>query len=94
MENGGSLRKTQPTLRLLHKGTVSTPSNGGMVLCGVSCSRQPTSGVDMSDTVTKCNGCGMYRLCREYEGLWLCTDGPAKCWKRRKAVKAKKESER
>jgi len=48
----------------------------------------------MSDTVTKCNGCGMYRLCREYEGLWLCTDGPAKCWKRRKAVKAKKESER
>lgn len=47
----------------------------------------------MTDTLTKCNGCGMYRLCREYEGLWLCIDGPGKCYRRRRTVKAKKREE-
>ena len=43
----------------------------------------------MPESLTKCAGCYSYRLCREYEGLWLCLKGPAKCWKRRKMVKAK-----
>lgn len=47
----------------------------------------------MPDTLTTCNGCGMHRLCREYEGLWLCVDGPSKCYRCRQAIKAKKESE-
>ncbi len=51
-------------------------------------------GWTMPDTLTKCNGCGMYRLCREYAGLWLCVNGPSKCYRRRQAIKAKKESER
>ncbi len=45
----------------------------------------------MTDTLTKCNGCGMYRLCREYEGLWLCVDGPSKCYRRRRTVKTSKD---
>lgn len=51
----------------------------------------------VAESLTTCNGCGMHRLCREYEGLWLCIDGPSKCYRRRRAVKAdkdRKESER
>jgi len=40
--------------------------------------------------LTTCNGCGAYRLCRRWKGLWLC-EGPAKCYRHRKAVKALKE---
>ena len=45
----------------------------------------------MTEILTTCNGCGAYRLCREWEGLWLCESGPSKCYRRRKAVKASKD---
>ena len=44
----------------------------------------------MAESLTKCQGCGMFRLCREYEGMALCISGPSKCWRHRRAI-VKKE---
>jgi len=38
------------------------------------------------ESLTKCYGCGVYRLCREYEDMWLCVSGPAKCWRQRQSL--------
>jgi len=51
----------------------------------------PTHPVGGNGALTKCNSCGAYRLCRRYEGLYLCVGGPSKCYRHRKAVKALKE---
>jgi ribosomal protein L37AE/L43A len=35
----------------------------------------------------RCDGCHTDRLCREYKGLWLCLKGPAKCYRKRQAIR-------
>jgi len=41
----------------------------------------------MTTELRTCNGCGSYRLCRLYRGLWLC-QGPSRCYRNRRVIKA------
>lgn len=36
----------------------------------------------------RCDGCFQCRPCRWYMGFWLCTSGPARCWRRRRRLRA------
>jgi len=41
-----------------------------------------------------CAGCDALRLCREYEGIWLCLRRTWKCWKNRKTILASKKEDK
>ena len=43
----------------------------------------------IEEEIRTCNGCGASRLCRPYNGLWLCVTGPSRCFKRRKKQEVK-----
>ncbi|KKL46422.1 hypothetical protein LCGC14_2345730 [marine sediment metagenome] len=43
------------------------------------------------EALVNCYGCGAYRLCREDKGRWLCVQGPARCYRRRRTIGDKKE---
>ena len=36
--------------------------------------------------LTRCDGCLAWRLCRKYRGMYLCCNGPNKCWRRRRVL--------
>lgn len=52
---------------------------------GAACG-QPAG--DALEELATCAGCGQYRLCRWYQGLPLCVDGPGRCYRRRHLVHA------
>lgn len=41
--------------------------------------------------VVTCNSCGAYRSCKIYNDLWLCVDGPSKCYRSRKTISSIKK---
>jgi len=38
------------------------------------------------ETVVNCSKCGQFRLCRRWQGLWLCLQGKNKCYHHRKRI--------
>jgi len=47
---------------------------------------------DSEEEFHRCEGCFTERVCRYYpkRGLWLCTKGPGKCWRRRAVITIRK----
>lgn len=44
----------------------------------------------VAESIATCAGCGQYRTCQLYKGLWLCLHGPGHCHMRRKVIHALK----
>ena len=44
---------------------------------------------EREETVTICDGCGSFRLCRQYDDrMWLCLKG-RQCWRHRRSISKK-----
>jgi hypothetical protein len=44
---------------------------------------------EQEDELRRCDGCHSDRLCRKYKSLYLCLNGPQKCWRHRKVLGSK-----